>query len=164
MALLGTSEPCKGYTASWSATGTECCAAGAGRATSHGMYSNRSKRGSHLCGQSCFFLIRSCRLSLCCEPSFEERSAGNLHATICGSRGWVTTPGDPVGGAVRRPPIPIQFETTMLSAAGCGSQRPGVTSSRIAPPAFWRPSWHKHCLHRLLRRLLVNLCRAKYVE
>src|SRR5262249_33821521 len=107
MALLGTSEPCKGYTASWSATGTECCAAGAGRATSHGMYSNRSKRGSHLCGQSCFFLIRSCRLSLCCEPSFEERSAGNLHATICGSRGWVTTTGDPVGGAVRRPPIPI---------------------------------------------------------
>src|SRR5262249_5757174 len=94
MALLGTSEPCKGYTASWSATGTECCAAGAGRATSHGMYSTRSKRGSHLCGQSCFFPIRSCRLSLCCEPSFEERSAGNLHATICGSRGWVTTPGE----------------------------------------------------------------------
>src|SRR5215471_21039795 len=107
MASLGTSEPCKGYTASWSATGTECCAAGAGRATSHGMYSNRSKRGSHLCGQSCFFLIRSCRLSLCCEPSFEERSAVNLHATICGSRGWVTTPGDPVGGAARRPSIPI---------------------------------------------------------
>src|SRR5262249_35218265 len=97
MALPGTSEPCKGYTASWNATGTECSAAGAGRATSHGMYSTRSKRGSHLCGQSCFFLIRSCRLSLCCEPSFEERSAGNLHATICGSRGWVTNPGDPVG-------------------------------------------------------------------
>src|SRR5262245_15474160 len=107
MALLGTSEHCKGYTASWSATGTECCAAGAGRATSHGMYSNRSKRGAHLCDQSCFFPIGRCRLSLCCEPSFEERSAGNLHATICGSRGWVTTPGDPVGDVVRRPPIPI---------------------------------------------------------
>src|SRR5262249_32111501 len=31
-----------------------------------------------------------------CEPPFEERSAGNLHATICGIRGWVTTSGDPV--------------------------------------------------------------------
>ena len=33
----------------------------------------------------------------CCEPTFEERSAGNLHAAFCGSRRWVTASGDPVG-------------------------------------------------------------------
>lgn len=32
----------------------------------------------------------------CCEPTFEERSAGNLHAAFCGSRRWVTASGDPV--------------------------------------------------------------------
>jgi hypothetical protein len=28
----------------------------------------------------------SCKLSPCCEPTTDERSAGNLHATFCGSR------------------------------------------------------------------------------
>ena len=35
---------------------------------------------------------------LCCESSFEERSAGNPHATFCGSRTRVTASGDPVWG------------------------------------------------------------------
>ena len=34
----------------------------------------------------------------CCEPTSEERSAGNLHAAFWGSRGWVTASGDPVWG------------------------------------------------------------------
>ena len=32
----------------------------------------------------------------CCEPTTEERGAGNPHATFCGNRGWVTASGDPV--------------------------------------------------------------------
>jgi hypothetical protein len=43
-------------------------------------------------------------------------------------------------------------------------QRQGATSSRIAAHSFWRPNWHRHSLHRLRPRLLVNLCPAKYGE
>ena len=35
----------------------------------------------------------------CCESISEERSAGNPHATFCGSRRRVTAFGDPVKGA-----------------------------------------------------------------
>src|SRR3954467_15197305 len=34
----------------------------------------------------------------CCEPTPEERSAGNLHATFCGRRRQVTASAHPVGG------------------------------------------------------------------
>ena len=40
----------------------------------------------------------SSRHSLCCESLSEERSAGNPHATFCGSRGRVTASGHPVTG------------------------------------------------------------------
>ncbi len=40
--------------------------------------------------------IGSSRHSLCCETLSEERSAGNPHATFCGSRRRVTASGDPV--------------------------------------------------------------------
>ncbi len=33
---------------------------------------------------------------LCCESTTDERSAGNPHATFCGSRERATAPGDPV--------------------------------------------------------------------
>jgi hypothetical protein len=33
---------------------------------------------------------------LCCESTTDERSAGNRHATFCGSRERATAPGDPV--------------------------------------------------------------------
>ena len=105
--IAGNFEQCNGYIGPWSATGTECCAAGAAKATSHGMCSTRSRHGLQLCDRSCSFLTRSYSLSLCCEPTSEERSAGNLHATFCGSRGRATASGDPVGGVARRPPIPI---------------------------------------------------------
>jgi len=42
------------------------------------------------------FHTGSSRPSLCCEPLSEERSAGNPHATFCGSRRRVTASGDPV--------------------------------------------------------------------
>ena len=35
---------------------------------------------------------------ICCEPTSEERSAGNPHATFRGSRRRVTASGDPVLG------------------------------------------------------------------
>ena len=34
----------------------------------------------------------------CCETTLDERSAGNLHATFCGSRRRVTASGHPVPG------------------------------------------------------------------
>ena len=55
-ALPGTSEQCNGYIGPWSATGTECCAAGAAKATSHGMCSTRSRHGLRLCDRSVFSL------------------------------------------------------------------------------------------------------------
>ncbi len=39
--------------------------------------------------------------SLCCESLSEERSAGNPHATFCGSRRRVTASGHPVSGRNR---------------------------------------------------------------
>jgi hypothetical protein len=36
------------------------------------------------------------RPMLCCESTTDERSAGNRHATFCGSRERATAPGDPV--------------------------------------------------------------------
>jgi hypothetical protein len=43
-------------------------------------------------------LERIAALSRHCEVPSDERSAGKLHATFCGSRGRVTAPGDPVLG------------------------------------------------------------------
>src|SRR6202030_463610 len=80
---------------------------GAGPGASRGTCSTRSNSGNRSCDQSCTFPIGSYKLSQCCESSSEERSAGNLHATFCGNRGRATASGDPVGGAVRCPPIPI---------------------------------------------------------
>jgi hypothetical protein len=38
------------------------------------------------------------KLRLGCESTSDERSAGNLHAAICGSRGRVTSPATRSGG------------------------------------------------------------------
>jgi transposase len=51
------------------------------------------------CDQSCISLTRSCKLSPRCEATSDERSAGNLHATFCGSRGAGDRPRPP-GGAI----------------------------------------------------------------
>ena len=39
----------------------------------------------------------------CCESPVEERSAGNPHATFCGSRRWATASGHPVVMSNRDP-------------------------------------------------------------
>ena len=49
--------------------------------------------------------MRSCRLSQCCEPTAEERSAVNPHATFCGSGRRATASRDPVGRETERQPI-----------------------------------------------------------
>ena len=48
-----------------------------------------SRSGSRSCDQSCGCPIGRCKLSQCCEPTPEERSAGNPHATFCGVL-WTT--------------------------------------------------------------------------
>ena len=57
------------------------------------------------------------RLStLCCEPIFEERSAGNPHATFCGSRRRATASGDPVAKDVRPSLISILLFNKVVMA------------------------------------------------
>ncbi len=55
-----------------------------------------SRRGHRYSDHTWPCQIRQLRHLLCCEPLFEERSAGNPHATFCGSRGRATASGDPV--------------------------------------------------------------------
>src|ERR1700747_991104 len=96
MALPETFVPCKRSIGRSNATGTKCCAAGAGLGASRGTCSTRSNSGNRSCDQSCTFPIGSYKLSQCCESSSEERSAGNPHATFYGNRGRATASGDPV--------------------------------------------------------------------
>ena len=62
--------------------------------------------------------IGSCRSSQCCEPTAEERGAGNPHATFCGNRGQVTAPGDPVLAVKFRQPT---HQTMRASKDGDGN-------------------------------------------
>ena len=79
---------------------SRCFAVGAGRARLHGQCSIRSRRYLRYCDQGCISHTGSCKLSPRCEPTSEERSAGNPHATFHGSRRRVTASGDPVLGGV----------------------------------------------------------------
>jgi hypothetical protein len=96
IALPETSGRCRGYIGPWSAAGNACWAGAVGRDRSHGKCSIGSSSGIRYCDQSYISHTGSYRLSRCCEPIFEERSAGNPHATFCGSRRWATASGDPV--------------------------------------------------------------------
>ncbi len=58
-----------------------------------------SRRGGRYSDHAWPCHIGSFRHLLCCESLSEERSAGNPHATFCGSRRWVTASGDPVSGS-----------------------------------------------------------------
>jgi 2-deoxy-D-gluconate 3-dehydrogenase len=78
-------------------------------ARSTGSNSNGSKNSSLCCDQGCISPIGICELSPRCEATSEERSAGNPHATFCGSRRWATASGHPVlgvkfPGPIRRAP------------------------------------------------------------
>ena len=65
-------------------------------ARSTGSNSNGSRNSSLCCDHSCISHTRSYKLSPRCEATSEERSAGNPHATFCGSRRWATTSGHAV--------------------------------------------------------------------
>ena len=106
--LPGTSEHCNGCIGPFSGTGASCSAVGVGRARSCRSYSKRSRSGFHSCDQDGISLTRSCKLSPCCESASEERSAGNLHATFCGSRRAGNRPRPPGGQpAMAVPPAAI---------------------------------------------------------
>ena len=77
---------------------TKCFAAGVGQAVLRGTCSTRSSGGNRYCAKSFISPTGGYKLSQCCEPSSEERSAGKPHATFCGNRRWATTSGDPVLG------------------------------------------------------------------
>jgi hypothetical protein len=63
------------------------------KARSGGRNFSRSKHGSHYYDPSCISPMGRCKLWLLrCEPTSDERSAGNPHATFCGSRGRATAP------------------------------------------------------------------------
>src|SRR6201998_634854 len=122
-ALPETFVPCKRSIGRPNATGTKCCAAGAGPGASRGTCSTRSNSGNRSCDQSCTFPIGSYKLSQCCESSSEERSAGNLHATFCGNRGRATASGDPVP----------------LRADIAGAVRVLEAADRLWEEMFWQP-------------------------
>ena len=65
---------------------------------------HRINSGIRYCDQSYTSHTGSCRRSQCCEPIFEERSAGNPHATFCGSRRRATASGDLVTEGASPPP------------------------------------------------------------
>ena len=120
-ALPGTSEHCNGCIGPFSGTGASCSAVGVGRARSCRSYSKRSRSGFHSCDQDGISLTRSCKLSPCCESASEERSAGNLHATFCGSRGRATGLGHPVGSQRW---LSLPRSSINCAPAGCSSAHP----------------------------------------
>jgi hypothetical protein len=56
------------------------------------------RSGFRCCDQSCILLTQSCKLSLRCEATSDERIAGNLHATFSGSWGAGDRPRPPGDG------------------------------------------------------------------
>src|SRR5438034_4440589 len=131
-ALPATFGPCNVSIGLWSATGARCSVAGAGRATFGGRLSIESKSGFRYCDPSCLSRTGSCKLSRCCDAPSDERSAGNLHATFCGSWGRVTAPGDPVvmgnhdcySDCEAKPTFQFSFCLTGLTAPIGGSFTP----------------------------------------
>ena len=83
-------------TAVWNITGARCCLVGAKQEIFRGLCYIEYGNGYRYCDQSCCFLIRSCKLSQCCESTSEERNAGNPHVAFCGNRRRVTASGDPI--------------------------------------------------------------------
>jgi len=62
-----------------------------------GRFSSGLKSAFRYGDQDWLFAMGSYSHLLCCESTSEERSAGNRHATLCGSRKRVTASDDPVG-------------------------------------------------------------------
>ena len=87
-------------------------------------------------------LERITALSRRCEVPSDERSAGKLHATFCGSRGRATAPGDPVlgvklPGPTRRLRVPVDPAGEEKEEEGDrGRQRVHGRSVPEGPPRF----------------------------
>jgi len=92
-----TCVPCRKYIGSWNVTGARCFAVEVERVMLRGRFSSGSKSGFRYSDQDWLLLMGSFSHLLYCESSSEERSTGNRHATLCGSRVRVTAPDDPVG-------------------------------------------------------------------
>jgi hypothetical protein len=67
------------------------------RTADHGN-GTRTNSSKSCCDHSCISHTGSCKLSLRCKPTSDERSAENPHATFRGSRRRVTASGHPVPG------------------------------------------------------------------
>src|SRR6266853_4444852 len=75
--------------------------------------------------------LLSCKLSPRCEATSDERSAGNLHATFCGSRGAGDRPRPPGGHQATGIPTAIVLTARSLSVTGIFRQlKCGGFSSR----------------------------------
>ncbi|MFZ1143102.1 MAG: hypothetical protein WAN76_28310, partial [Candidatus Sulfotelmatobacter sp.] len=61
---------------------------------------------------------RSCKLSPRCEATSDERSAGNLHATFCGSRGAGNRPRPPGGQPAMAVPTAIDSNASKFVESG----------------------------------------------
>jgi len=71
---------------------------GAGPDLTEQIAAAQALRGGRYSDHAWPYHTGSSRHSLCCEALSEERSAGNPHATFCGSRRRVTASGHPVTG------------------------------------------------------------------
>ena len=108
-------------------------------------------------------LERITALSRRCEVPSDERSAGKPHATICGSRGRVTAPGDPVLGV--KLPGPTRRLLLSIDPTGEEQQEEGERRRQIhresvpeALPRFkdllsWAVDWAQFPEARALLRL-----------
>ncbi len=91
---------------------------------------------------------------------FEERSAGNPHATFCGSRRRVTASGDPVKETVRSPTYPVLLVSVALYSGTWLTRVSPMPSSiaarrhhtehsarplRLSAAVAERPIWRKIC-------------------
>src|SRR5258708_35490394 len=73
---------------------------------------------------------------LCCESTTDERSAGNPHATFCGSRERATAPGDPVLGAKLPRPTDRSVSDASVGNSAHDLHQPLNRRLRCLPPAM----------------------------
>jgi hypothetical protein len=97
----------------------------------------------------------------CCEPTAEERSAVNPHATFCGSGRRATASRDPVGGAARLPPNPInQLDPHIVTIEGWLAAQPQLTALAIVGRLSAKyPEEFGTRQHSIVQRLLRALRR-----
>ena len=94
----------------------------------------------------------------CCEAISEERSAGNRHATFCGSRERVTAPDDPVGletGQALRP-VPRQSFNRQLDFRNIKTTLGMEVLRCLTPQMVEKELWVNLLAYNLIRLLLAQ--------